>query len=68
MNVKFLNVKPGGIERNHWGLTEIIIGNGKAVSVLYKLRVIEAYGWTIGIALPTPNEPVYYSLLMVRLL
>ena len=55
-------------ERNHWAFIGIIIGNGKAVSVLYELRVTEAYGWTIGIALPTLNEPVYYSLLKVQLL
>jgi hypothetical protein len=66
--IKFLDVKPGGTERNHWALKGKIIGNGKAVSVLYELRVIEAYGWTRGIALPTLNEPVYYSLPKVRIL
>lgn len=68
-HVTFLNVKPGGTERNNWDLTGIIIGNGKTVSVLYELCVIEAYGRTIGIALHTFNGgPAYYSLLKVRLL
>jgi len=43
-HAKFLYVKPGGIERNNWALTGIIIGYGKAVSVLHELYVIEAYG------------------------
>jgi hypothetical protein len=45
----FSNIKLGGTERNNWALTGIIIDNGKAVSVLHELRVIEAYGWNIWV-------------------